>query len=161
MTELKEKIVAIDHSFASLTNLLETYMKSSGYPMTAAATNLLEGIEGMCRKKCRTGVTGEDVDLSCELKEPAKVDGEDFCIPDDGNINIGEYSDDANSVSDAVTQRSEGTETHDHTEADFDNLLAYIVHGRITCEKDATSPYSNPPPFPQVITSDGPDRGHL
>ena len=50
-------------------------MKSSGYPMTAAATNLLEGIEGMCRKKCRTGVTGEDVDLSCELKEPAKVDG--------------------------------------------------------------------------------------
>ena len=129
--------------------------------MTAEATHLLEGIEVVCHKKSRTCLTGEVVDLACESDEPAKVDGEDFCIPYDGNINIGEYSDESDSVSDAVTQRSEGAETHDHSEADFDNLLAYIAHGRITCEKDATSPSSNPPPLPQVIDNDGPDLGYL
>lgn len=109
--------------------------------MTVEATHLLEGIEVMCRKKRRAGATEESVVLDCELKEPAKDNDKDFCVPYYGHYNIGEYNDDADSVSDAVTQYSEDKEMpDDHSDADFDNFLAYIAHDRHKCEKDATSP---------------------
>ena len=158
--ELSEKLSVIDQSFTLLTNLLKSFVRSSGYPMTAEATHLLEGIEGMCRKKRRAGVTGEFVDLDCEAKEPAKVNDKDFRIPYYGYCNIGEYSDDADSVSDAVTQCSEDKEIpDDHSDADFDSFLAYIAHDRHKCDKDAASasPYSTPLPSSAVVSSDGPE----
>lgn len=133
--------------------------------MTAEAKHFLEGIEVMCRKKCRRGRTGEVVDLDHEAREPAKGDDEDLCMTYYCNINMGEYSDDADSVSDAASQRSEGTETHDHSEADFDNLLAYIAHGQVTPEGDSTLPAANPAPLAlpssQAISNSGPDLEYL
>ena len=160
MKELSEKLSAIDESFTLLTDLLKSFVKSSGYPMTAEATHLLEGIEEMCRKKRGAGVTGEFVDLECEAKEPAKVSDKDFCIPYHGYCNIGEYSDYGDSVNDAVTKCSEDKViSDDHSDADFDNFLAYIALDRHKCEKDgaSASPYSTPLPSSKVISSEGPE----
>lgn len=147
--ELTEKLSTIDQSFTTLTNLLKTFVKSSTHPMTAEAKHFLEGIEGMCRKKRRADATSEFVDLDCESQEHTKAADIDICTPyyDFGHYNMGEYSDDADSVSDAVTQYSEDKEDKetpdDYFSADFDNFLAYIAHDRsnFECEKECMPPH--------------------
>ena len=112
-------------------------MKSSTQPTTAEAKHFFDGIEGMCRKKRRGDATSEFVDLDCESQEHTKAADKDICTPyyDYGHYNMGEYSDDADSVSDAVTQCSEGKEMPNYYfSADFDNFLSYIAHDRSNCE---------------------------